>query len=361
MERVYNFNPGPGTLPLSVLEQAQQELLNYQSTGMSIAETSHRSKEYEALNADTEARIKQLLGLGDDYRVLFLQGGASLQFAMIPYNFLPAGATADYILTGSWSEKAYKEASKIGQVRTAATTKEEAYRRIPRADEIKLGESPAYVHITTNNTIYGTQWHTVPEVGDAPLIADMSSDILCRPLEANKFSLIYAGAQKNIGPSGVTVVIMRQSCIDTSPDALPAILQYATHAKNNSLYNTPPSLAVYIVNLVVRWIEEQGGLAAMETRNTEKAQAIYSIIDQSGGFYRPHAQTEARSLMNITFRLESEDQEKQFISEATKQGMVGLKGHRSVGGIRASVYNAMTLEGCQALAAFMTDFMQKNG
>jgi phosphoserine aminotransferase len=361
MSRVYNFNPGPATLPLPVLDNARQEMLNYQETGMSILETSHRSKDYEAINTAAEAGIKRLYGLGDDYRVLFLQGGASLQFAMIPMNFLPAEATADYILTGSWSVKAHNEAKKLGQARIAATTKEETFCRLPHPAEISLHESPAYVHLTTNNTIYGTQWHTIPEVGDAPLIADMSSDIVSRPFDLNKFAMIYAGAQKNIGPAGVTIVVMRQSMIDKCPDSIPAILNYATHANANSLYNTPPAFAVYMVNLVVNWIEEQGGLSAMAERNQQKADAIYSVIDNSNGFYRPHAAKEDRSLMNITFRLPEEDMEKRFLSEATQQGMVGLKGHRSVGGIRASIYNAMSLEGCRALAAFMEEFMRKNG
>lgn len=361
MSRVYNFNPGPATLPLPVMEQAREEMLDYHGTGMSIIETSHRSKEYEALNNDTEARIKRLLGLGDEHRVLFLQGGASLQFAMIPSNFLPAGATADYILTGSWSEKAKKEAAKLGTVHVAATTEQENYCRVPRAEEISLSDSPAYVHITTNNTIYGTQWHEVPEMGSAPLVADMSSDIMARPFEASRFSLIYAGAQKNIGPAGVTVVIIRQSWMEQAPGTLPAILQYTTHAKANSLYNTPPSFAVYLVNLVLANLEQEGGLAAVAERNQHKAGLIYEAIDTSGGFYRPHATHDSRSLMNITFRLTNEDLEKQFISEAAKAGMVGLKGHRSVGGIRASTYNAMSVEGCQALASFMREFMKQHG
>ncbi len=361
MSRVYNFSPGPATLPLPVLDHARQELLNYQGTGVSILETSHRSKEFEAVISQAEERFKQLLGLGDDYRVLFLQGGASLQFAMIPYNFLPTGATADYILTGSWATKACNEAQKLGQVHVAATTKADTFNRIPNSDEITLSDSPAYVHICTNNTLYGTQWHTLPDTGGAPLVADMSSDILCRPLEANKFGIIYAGSQKNLGPAGVTVVIMRQSLIDQCPEHLPVILNYATHAKANSLYNTPPAFPIYMVNLVLGWIEEQGGLPAMEQRNTQKAQAIYDVLDNSNGYYRPHAAKDSRSLMNITFRLPDEDKEKKFISEAASAGMVGLKGHRSVGGVRASIYNAMSLEGCQALASFMETFMSKNG
>lgn len=361
MNRVYNFNPGPATLPLAVIEQAQQELLDYQGLGISMLEMSHRSKDFEAINTEAEARIKRLFGLGDDMRVLFLQGGASLQFAMVPYNFLPAGATADYILTGSWSEKARNEAQKLGQVHIAASTKEEAYRRIPQESEIKLSDSPTYVHMTTNNTIYGTQWHQLPDVGNVPLVADMSSDILSRPLDMSKFGLVYAGSQKNVGPAGVTIVIVRESWMEQAPDTIPTILRYATHAKSNSLYHTPPVFAVYMVNLVLGWIEGNGGLVAVAQVNQQKAQAIYQMIDESEGFYRPHAAPDSRSVMNITFRLPDEDLEKLFVSEATQSGMIGLKGHRSVGGIRASLYNAMSLEGCHALATFMHDFAKKNG
>jgi phosphoserine aminotransferase len=361
MSRVYNFNPGPATLPQPVLEHARDELLDYQGRGMSVMEMSHRSAEYEAINSEAESRIKQLLGLGDEHRVLFMQGGASLQFAMVPMNFLPQGSMADFILTGSWSNKARAEAEKVGSVHVAASTKEGNFCRIPRPDEITLSDSPAYVHITSNNTIFGTQWREFPDVGNAPLVADMSSDILSRPFNASAFSLIYAGAQKSIGPAGVTVVILRQSWLEQASKELPAILSYETHLSTNSLYNTPPVFAVYMVNQVLGWIESIGGLNALAERNEQKAQVIYTAIDSSGGFYTPHAETESRSLMNITFRLASEDLEKQFISEATKNGMVGLKGHRSVGGIRASIYNAMSLEGCQALAAFMDEFARKNG
>jgi phosphoserine aminotransferase len=358
---VYNFNPGPATLPLPVLERAQQELPEYRGTGMSVMETSHRSKEYEAINAETEAHMKRLMGLGDAYRVLFLQGGASLQFAMLPMNFLPADGVADYVLTGSWSEKARDEAEKVGTVHIAASTQGEGYGRIPRADELHLSTAPAYVHITTNNTIIGTQWHTLPDVGAAPLMADMSSDILSRPFDMGKLALCYAGSQKNLGPAGVTVVVLRQSLLDQAHKALPTILRYATHAGKSSLYNTPPVFAVYMVGLVLQWIEESGGLVALGERNQQKAATIYRAIEESGGFYRSPVASDSRSLMNITFRLPDERQEKQFIGEAASAGMVGLKGHRSVGGIRASLYNAMSLEGTQALAAFMRDFAQKHG
>ncbi len=360
-ERVLNFNPGPAALPLPVLEEAQSELLNFEGTGMSVLEISHRSKEYEAINSEAEALLKELLGVPDNYRVLFLQGGASTQFAAVPLNLTPHGATADYILTGSWAEKAYQEASKFVSTHVAASTKEGNYQRIPVPDEIKLSDSPAYVHLCSNNTIFGTQWQSFPDFGTVPVIADMSSDILSRRIDAAKFALIYAGAQKNLGPAGVTVVIIRNDLLEKVPAGIPTMLRYDIHAKNDSLYNTPPAFAVYMVNLVLRWLKNSGGLEVMEKRNAEKAGIIYAAIDNSGGFYRGHADKDSRSLMNITFRLPSEELEKEFAAAASKEGLVGLKGHRSVGGIRASVYNAMSLEGCQALAQFMAVFQSKNG
>lgn len=359
--RIFNFNPGPATLPLEVLQEAQAELLNFKDSGMSILEISHRSKPYEAVNSEAEANIKELLGLGDNYRVLFLQGGATTQFAMVPMNFLPAGRTADYILTGSFAEKAHKEAQIFGQTHVAATTAAENYKRIPLQAEIKLSENPSYVHITSNNTIFGTQWKYIPEVGNVPLVADMSSDIMSYPFDANQFALIYAGAQKNLGPSGVTVVIIRKDLLENNPKSIATMLRYETHAKNDSLYNTPPSFSVYVVNLVTRWIKAKGGLAAMQKINEEKAKLIYDVIDASGGFYSGHAEKESRSNMNITFRVPSEELEKTFVAEAAAQGLSGLKGHRSVGGFRASVYNAMPREGCKALADFMVEFKRKNG
>lgn len=360
-ERIFNFSAGPATLPLAVLQEAQAELLNYQDTGMSILEMSHRTKPYEAINTEAEANLKELLGLGDDYRVLFLQGGASTQFAMVPMNFLAAGRTADYILTGSWSEKACKEAKLIGATHIAATTAEGNYRRIPGIGEIKLSDNPVYVHMTSNNTIFGTQWHDFPSFGNVPLIADMSSDILCKQFDATKFALIYAGAQKNLGPAGVTVVVIRKDLLENIPKTLPTMLRYDTHANNNSLYNTPPTFAIYMVNLVLRWIKAQGGLAAVEKVNREKAALIYNAIDQSSGFYQGHADKDSRSLMNITFRIANNDLESVFIAEATKAGLSGLKGHRSVGGLRASVYNAMPVAGCKALRDFMLDFQKRQG
>ncbi len=361
MRQVFNFNAGPAMLPPPVLEQVQAELRDYQGRGMSIMEMSHRGKEYEALNAEAEATFKRLLGLGGGYRVVFLQGGASTQFAMLPMNFLPAGAAADYLLTGAWAEKAYDEAAALGQARVAASTKGEGYRRVPRPDEIRLGPDAAYVHLTSNETIQGIQWAAFPDVGDRPLVADMSSDILSRPFDAGRFSLLYAGAQKNLGPAGVTAVLIRESWLAEATKAIPTMLRYSTHVKNNSLYNTPPTFAVYVLCLVLRWIEKGGGVPAMAQRNADKAKTVYDAIDRSGGFYRGHALPESRSQMNVTFRLPSEALEKQFVAEAEKAGMVGLAGHRSVGGIRASLYNAVGPEACRALASFMEDFARRNG
>jgi phosphoserine aminotransferase len=361
MKTVCNFNAGPAMLPPPVLEQVQAELRDYRGTGMSIMEMSHRSREYEAVNSEAEARFKQLLGIDRGYRVLFVQGGASTQFAMVPMSFLPSGATADYLLTGAWAEKACEEARALGQVHIAASTQGEGYRRVPRSDELELSPNPAYVHLTSNETIQGIQWHTFPNVGARPLVADMSSDLLSRPLDASKFSLIYAGAQKNLGPSGVTAVILREQWLEKASKNVPTMLRYSTHVKNNSLYNTPPSFGVYVLGLVLQWIDRLGGLKAMGERNAQKAKIVYDAIDQSGGFYRGHALPESRSQMNVTFRLPSETLEKQFVAEAEKAGMIGLGGHRSVGGIRASLYNAIGPEACQTLAGFMKDFSRRNG
>ena len=358
---VYNFNAGPAMLPPPVLEQVQAELRDYKGAGMSIMEMSHRSKEFEAINTLAEATFKKLLGLGEGYRVLFTQGGASWQFAMLPMNFLPAGGSADYVLTGAWAEKALEEAQGLGQARAIGSTKADNYNRMPSQAELTIAPGAAYVHLTTNETIQGTQFQRIPDVGDVPLIGDMSSDILSRPIDASKFALIYAGAQKNLGPSGVTAVILREAWLEKANKKIPTMARYATHVKNNSLYNTPPSFGVYMLNLVLQWIDKQGGLAAMADRNERKAKILYSAIDQSGGYYKGHAQNDSRSRMNVTFRLGSEALEKQFVAESLKAGMVGLAGHRSVGGIRASIYNAISPEMCEALASFMADFRKKNG
>ncbi|WP_435009501.1 3-phosphoserine/phosphohydroxythreonine transaminase [Tundrisphaera lichenicola] len=361
MSKVLNFNAGPAALPPTVLEKVQSELRDYQGRGMSIMEMSHRSKEFEAINTRAEANFKKLLGLVEGYRVLFVQGGASSQFATVPMNFLPKDGTADYIVTGSWGEKAIEEAGLFGKAHLAASTKEGGYKRVPSTGEVSLTEGSAYVHLTSNETIQGVQFRDFPEVGDRPLVADMSSDILSRPFDAGKFSLIYAGAQKNLGPSGVTVVLIRESWIEKANKGVPTMLRYSTHAKNNSLYNTPPMFGVYVLDLVLQWLEGLGGLPGVARRNAQKAEILYGVIDGSGGYFKGHAEPASRSEMNVTFRLPSEALEKQFVTEAQAAGMVGLAGHRSVGGIRASIYNAIDVEACQALASFMGDFAKKNG
>jgi phosphoserine aminotransferase len=358
---VYNFNAGPAALPAPVLEQARAELRDYRGRGLSIMEMSHRSAEYEAVNAEAEARLKRLLGLGDGYRALFLQGGASTQFAMVPLNFLSPGGSADFLLTGAWAEKAYEEAGSLGKARIAASTKGDGYRRVPSPSEIDIKHDAAYVHLTSNETIQGIQWPAFPDAGGRPLVADMSSDVLSRPIDAGRFSLIYAGAQKNLGPSGVTVVLLREAWLAQANRNAPTMLRYATHVKNNSLYNTPPTFGVYMLNLVLQWVEQAGGVAAMAQRNAEKARLLYDVIDGSGGFYRGHAEEGSRSQMNVTFRLPNEPLEKRFVAEATATGKIGLAGHRSVGGVRASLYNAVGVEACRALAAFMGDFARRNG
>lgn len=360
-ERVYNFYPGPATLPLEVLEQAQNEFLNFHNTGMSILEISHRGKDYEEVHNETESLFKELLNAPNDYRVLFMGGGASSQFALVAMNFLTQGTEADYIVTGSFAEKAQEEAARIGKANIAASTKETNYNRLPGQDEIKLSKAPVYIHMTSNNTIYGTQWQEMPVFKGIPLVADMSSDILSRPIEVSNFGLIYAGAQKNLGPAGVTLVLISPELLAKANKDLPAIFQYGTFAKNNSLYNTPPSFAVYIINLTLKWIKKNGGLSAMAKRNQEKANYIYEAIDNSNGFYCGHTQKEYRSLMNITFRLPNEELEAAFVSEAKKANLIGIKGHRSVGGMRASIYNAMPTEGCKMLADLMKDFAKKKG
>jgi phosphoserine aminotransferase len=356
---VCNFNAGPAILPAAVLAQVQAELRDYQGRGMSIMEMSHRSKEYEAINTRAQTTFKKLLGLGDGYKVLFIQGGASTQFAMLPMNFLPPGGVADYVQTGAWAEKAIEEANLLGKANIAGSTKAAGYKRMPRPDELKRTPGAAYFHLTSNETIQGTQFRSFPDVGDTPLVGDMSSDILSGPIDAAKFSMIYAGAQKNLGPSGVVAVILRESWLERANKNVPTMLKYATHVKNDSLYNTPPSFGVYVLDLVLQWIDGLGGLAAMAERNGKKAKTLYDVIDQSGGFYKGHAEPESRSKMNVTFRLPSEEAEKKFVAEAQKAGMVGLAGHRSVGGVRASIYNALEPAACETLAAFMKDFAKK--
>lgn len=359
-KRAHNFNAGPAALPLSILEKAQSEFLDFGGAGMSILEMSHRSKEYEGVHNKAAALLKELLAIPDNYDVLFLQGGASLQFAMVPMNFLPAGKKAEYILTGVWAEKAWEEAKKLGDATVAASTKEENHCRIPSLAEISWSPETAYLHLTSNNTIFGTQWSEFPDTGAVPLIADMSSDILCKPVDVSKFALIYAGAQKNLGPAGVTIVILRRDMMEKANSHLPTMLRYSTFAKDNSLYNTPPVFSIYMVSLMLDWIKQQGGVAAMEQKNRDKASLIYDTIDNSGGFYTAHAKPGSRSLMNIAFRLKNGELEKKFLETAKKSGFVGLAGHRLVGGCRASVYNAVPRESCEALQDLMVKFQKEN-
>ncbi|MCG7212887.1 3-phosphoserine/phosphohydroxythreonine transaminase [Paenibacillus mucilaginosus] len=358
--RAYNFNAGPAALPLEVLQQAQETFVDYNGIGMSLMEISHRSKEYEALNAETASLLLELLGIQSGYQVLFLGGGASMQFAQIPLNFLKPGTVGNYIITGSFSEKAYQEAQIVGEASIAASNKEGKWRSLPKASEIVIDPKSSYVHMTTNNTIEGSQWSDIPDTGGIPLIGDMTSGILSRPIDASKFGMIYAGAQKNLGPSGVTVAVIRDDLLAEEPKHLPVMLRYTTHAKNQSLYNTPPVHSIYMVNLVLKWVKEQGGVEAMEKRNVEKSKLLYDVIDASGGFYSGNIDADSRSIMNVTFRLPSEELEKQFVKESKDHNFVGLAGHRSVGGIRASAYNAVPHEACQALAEFMKDFQQRN-
>ena len=361
IQSVYNFNAGPSALPLSVLEKAQQELINFRGTGMSIMELSHRSQAYDEVHNEAIARLKRLFSIPENYEVLFLQGGASLQFPMIPMNFLKPEQKAGYIMTGAWAEKAFEEAQLFGEPYHVANTKGNNHNRIPKINELHYNEDDAYVHLTSNNTIFGTQWKEFPNTGDVPLIADMSSDIMSKPVDVSKFGLIYAGAQKNLGPSGVTVVIIRKDLLEKSNSEIPTMLNYNTHAKSNSLYHTPPTFGIYMLGEVLAWIEELGGLDAVAKQNEEKAKLIYDVIDGSDGFYRGHAELESRSLMNITFKLADESLEKKFLEEAKEAGFVGLNGHRSVGGCRASAYNSVPVEACQALSEFMTQFQKNNG
>jgi phosphoserine aminotransferase len=358
--RIFNFSAGPAMLPMPVLEEAQRDLVSLPGVGMSVLEISHRSRVFDEIIQGAEADFRALARIPEGYHVLFLQGGASTQFSMVPMNILPAGAAADYVVTGLWSQKAVKEAKKVGAVNIAGTTEAENFARIPRQDELKLTPGAAYVHYTSNNTIFGTEWKSEPAVGDVPLVCDASSDIFSRPLDVGRYGLIYAGAQKNLGPSGLTVVVIRDDLAKRSAAGLPTMLRYATHVESKSLYNTPPVFAIYILRLVLRWLVANGGLAAMAAANQRKAGKLYAEIDRTG-FFRGHAERDSRSLMNVTFRLPSADLDKQFVQEATVAGFDGLEGHRSVGGLRASVYNAFPEEGIDALVAFMRDFEKRRG
>jgi phosphoserine aminotransferase len=359
-QRIHNFSAGPAVLPVAVLEEAQRDMLGLPGVGMSVMEISHRSKTFDEIVARADSGLRQLLGIHENYHVLFLQGGASLQFSMIPMNFLPAQGSADYVITGSWGKKALKEAKRAGAVNVAANMADGGFTRIPANDELKLDPQAAYVHITTNETIEGVEWKQEPAVGDVPLIADASSDILSHPIPVDKYALIYAGAQKNMGPSGVTLVIVRDDLLQQVPESLHTMLDYRTHVENKSLYNTPNTWGIYIISLVCKWLLEKGGLTAMHRENEKKAALLYDAIDATD-FYRGHADADSRSIMNVTFRLPSEELEKKFAAKATAQGLDGLKGHRSVGGIRASIYNAFPLAGVEALVAFMNEFEKNNG
>ena len=359
-ERIFNFSAGPAVLPMPVLEEAQRELVSLPGVGMSVLEISHRSKTFDEIIGRAENGLRELLGVPDNYHILFLQGGASLQFSMIPVNLLPKDGSADYIITGSWGKKALKEARMSGAVNVAATTEDGNFSRVPQQDELKLDPHAAYLHFTTNETIEGVEWKQEPEVGDVPLVADASSDILSRPIAAEKYALIYAGAQKNMGPSGVTLVIIRDDLLERIPAGLHTMMDYRTHVENGSLYNTPNTFGIYIISLVCKWLREKGGLHGMQRENEAKAGLLYDAIDATT-FYRGHADPDSRSLMNVTFRLPSEELEKQFAKEATAAGLDGLKGHRSVGGIRASIYNAFPRAGCERLVEFMREFERKSG
>ena len=359
MSRIYNFSAGPATLPEDVLVQAQSEMTDYQGCGMSIMEVSHRGKEYMSVHAEALETLRRLLGLGGDHALLLLQGGATGQFAMIPTNLLGESQTADYINSGAWSVKAIKEAKCVGNVNIAGDTAKDIPTQMPAIDQLNLTDGAAYVHVTSNETISGAQYKEFPKT-DAPLIADMSSDILSRPLDVSSFGMVYAGAQKNLGPSGVTLVAIRKDLVDRAPASVPAIWQYKSHMENDSMLNTPPCFSIYMLMLVARWLEKQGGLNAMAEINRAKAQSIYDAID-AGEFYRGTAVPEYRSDMNVTFRLPSEELEAEFVKAATAEGLSGLKGHRSVGGIRASIYNAMPRAGVDALISFMKEFEASKG
>src|SRR5688500_17928533 len=360
MDRIFNFSAGPAVLPLPVLEEAQRDLVSLPGVGMSILEISHRSKAFDEVIQGAEADIRKLAGMPDDYEVLFRQGGASLQFSMVPMNLLSPGTTADYVITGVWSQKALKEAKRVGAVKVAATTEADNFTHVPSQADLKLTADAAYVHVTSNNTIYGTQWRTLPDSGGRPLVNDASSDIFSQPIDVARHGLIYAGAQKNLAPAGLTLVIIRKDLLERSPSSLATMLSYKVHAENKSLYNTPPVFAIYVLRLVLKWLIANGGLEAMARQNERKAQLLYAEIDRTG-FYRGHARPDSRSWMNVTWRLPNEDLEKQFVKESTGAGLDGLKGHRSVGGLRASIYNAFPEEGVKALVEFMREFERKNG
>lgn len=359
-KRIYNLSAGPAILPEEVLLEAQKDLYSYKGSGMSVMEMSHRGKIFDGIIKDADADLRKLLGISDDYSILFLQGGATLQFSMVPLNLMPPQNKADYIVTGAWAEKAAKEAKRVGAVNIAATTKSDNYSRIPKQGEMKLDPEASYVHFTSNNTIFGTQFRTEPETGNVPLVCDASSDFLHKKIDMNKYSLIYAGAQKNIGPSGVTVVVIKKDLLTRSSDSLHTYMNYKIHADNETMYNTPTTFGIYIAGLVFKWLLNMGGLDEMYKRNLDKAKVLYDAIDGSDGYYKGTTALEDRSLMNVTYRLPNEPLEEKFIKEASAKGFSGLKGHRSAGGIRASIYNAFPKAGVEALAEFMSEFKKNN-
>jgi len=359
MDRIWNFNPGPATLPLPVLEKMKADLPNYAGTGMAVMELSHRSKEYSDIHTQAQSLIREMFQVPDNYHILFLQGGASTQFYMIPMNLLRDGQSADYINTGAWSKKAIKEAKLFGNVNVAGSSEEANFTEIPK--DLNLDPNAQYVHITSNNTIAGTQWKVFPDTGSVPLVADMSSDIMSKKIDINPFGIIYAGAQKNLGPSGVTTVIIHKDIVEKSRDNIPTMTMYKTHAEKDSLFNTPPTYSIYILKLVAEHVKSIGGLDAVEKENETKADLLYSTLDANKDFFRCPIPVDSRSVMNVVFRLPDEDLEKKFIADGLAAGFGGLKGHRSVGGIRVSMYNAMPLKGIQELTTFMKDFAAKNG
>ncbi len=360
--QVHNFNAGPAVLPHSVLEKAQAELLDYNGTGMSILEMSHRSAAFEEVMRKTEADLRELLTIPANYKVIFQQGGASMQFAMLPMNLRPAGASADYIVNGTWGKAAIKDAQKLGRARAAGTTESTNFDRVSAQETLDLDPQAAYLHYTSNETIHGVAYRQeVQPPQGVPLICDMSSNFVSQPVDISRYGLIYAGAQKNAGPAGVTVVLIREDLLERVPAELPVMLNYQVQVAGGSMHNTPPCFSIYLVGLVMEWLKNLGGLQAIARRNQEKAGTVYSAIDESGGFYRGHAQRESRSLMNVTFRMPTEELEKAFAKQAEQDGLIGLKGHRSVGGLRASLYNALPLELAEVLAQFMREFQRKNG
>lgn len=358
--RSHNMNAGPGALPLEVLQQAQAELLDFKGSGMSVMEMSHRSKEFDEVILTAESDLRELIGIPSNYKIMFLQGGATLQFAMVPMNLRPAGASADYIVNGTWSKTAVREAKKLGAVHVAGSTESEGFKSIPT--NLDLDPNAAYLHYTSNETIHGVEFFNEPTPpSGVPLFCDASSDFISHPVDISKYALMYAGAQKNAGPAGVTVVILREDMLERVPANLPVMLDYKVQAEGGSMHNTPPCFSIYMIGLVFQWAKKVGGLAEIEKMNRAKAGLLYKAIDESGGFYNGHAKPEDRSLMNITFRLPSEELEELCAKEAKKEGLIGLKGHRSVGGMRASLYNAVTMDSVNVLVQFLKEFQRKNG